>query len=440
MSRVARLLVRVFFRRIDIEGASRLPAGRPLVLVANHVNGLVDGLVLMAMLPRYPRFLGKSTLFKIVPLAPFLHLAGVVPVHRATDATDASGGRGQERNDAAFRTSRALLAERGLVALFPEGISHDEARLQPLRTGAARIALGAAFDDGVPDLATVAVGLIYDDKARFRSQALVRIGAAEDVEPWSERYRRDPAATVRAFTEHLGAQLSEVVPMYASRQDELAFRRLACLLATDPAERDDIARGIAAAAARPDTTDQVTELTEAAHRYEADLAAIGLRDADVAGGLSPDRYRRRLRGSVAAAVVTAPLAAVGAALHLLPYQVMRRIGARPANEGMRATVKLLGCTVLFSALYSALAVVAGRRRGPLAALAAFAAGPLTGYVTVRWAERVHQLDGIARARAVVAQRADLVPELTERRRALVAATTEIVSRPGSPSLPAAAGR
>ena len=177
--RVARLLVRVFFRRIDIEGVSHVPAGRPLVLVANHVNGLVDGLVLMAMLPRYPRFLGKSTLFKIVPLAPFLHLAGVVPVHRAADATDASGRRGQDRNDAAFRTSRALLAERGLVALFPEGISHDEARLQPLRTGAARIALGAAFDDGVPDLASVAVGLIYDDKARFRSQALVRIGAAD---------------------------------------------------------------------------------------------------------------------------------------------------------------------------------------------------------------------------------------------------------------------
>ena len=59
---------------------------------------------------------------------------------------------------------------------------------------------------------------------------------------------------------------------------------------------------------------------------------------------------------------------------------------------------------------------------------------------VRWAERVHQLDGIARARAVVAQRADLVPELIERRRDLVAATTEIVSRSGSPSLPAAAGR
>ena len=135
MSRLARLLVRVFFRRIDVEGAERMPADRPLVLVANHVNGLVDGLVLMAVLPRYPRFLGKATLYRILPLAPFLHLAGVVPVHRAKDAEGASG-RAVTRNDAAFRTSRELLAAGGLVAVFPEGISHDEARLQPLRTGA----------------------------------------------------------------------------------------------------------------------------------------------------------------------------------------------------------------------------------------------------------------------------------------------------------------
>ena len=86
MSRLARLLVRVFFRRIDVEGAERMPAHGPLVQVANHVNGLVDGLVLMAVLPRYPRYLAKATLYRILPLAPFLHLAGVVRVLRAKDA------------------------------------------------------------------------------------------------------------------------------------------------------------------------------------------------------------------------------------------------------------------------------------------------------------------------------------------------------------------
>ena len=48
MRLLARLLVRVFFRRIELEGADHLPKDAPVVLVANHLNGLVDGLLLIA--------------------------------------------------------------------------------------------------------------------------------------------------------------------------------------------------------------------------------------------------------------------------------------------------------------------------------------------------------------------------------------------------------
>src|SRR5580704_4820189 len=158
MKGLARLLVHVFFRRIELQNGDRLPATGPVVLVANHLNGLVDGLLLMATLGRYPRFLGKSTLFKIPPLWPFLKLAGVIPIYRAVD------GAVGDQNQSAFAKSKALLVRSGMVAIFPEGISHDESTLQPLRTGAARIALTAGIDGGAVGLGTVAVGLTYDDK------------------------------------------------------------------------------------------------------------------------------------------------------------------------------------------------------------------------------------------------------------------------------------
>src|SRR5580700_6216397 len=158
MGALGRLLIRIFFREVEVEGADRLAPGVPTVLVANHLNGLVDGLLLMATLRRFPRFLGKSTLFKIAPLWPLLKLAGVVPVYRAKD------GLATSRNDSTFRTCRRMLARGGLVALFPEGISHDEPELQPLRTGAARIALGAAVDEGTEGVVVQPVGIVYDEK------------------------------------------------------------------------------------------------------------------------------------------------------------------------------------------------------------------------------------------------------------------------------------
>ena len=435
MSRAARLLVRVFFRRIDVEGAERMPADGPLVLVANHVNGLVDGLVLMAVLPRYPRFLGKATLYRILPLAPFLHLAGVVPVHRAKDAEGASG-RAVTRNDAAFRTSRELLAAGGLVALFPEGISHDEARLQPLRTGAARIALGAAFDDDVAGVTTQAAGLIYADKDRFRSHALVRIGPPEGVEQWEQAYDADAVAAVRALTDRLGQQLAAVAPMYDSRQDELAYRRVASIAADDPAAQDDVARALGVAAQQgPDAAADVAELVATSERYESDLCLLGLSDDDLARGLTPADYKRRIGRSAFTAALTAPLAAIGAVIHLVPYQIMKQVGRRP-SEGMRATVKLLGCTALFTAVYSAIGIRAGRRRGLLAGLAGFLLGPLSGYVTVRWAERMDRLGGLAQARAVMAERGDLLGDLAARRADVVARTEAITGGAPAP-VPAA---
>ena len=211
---------------------------------------------------------------------------------------------------------------------------------------------------------TQAAGLIYADKDRFRSHALVRIGPPEGVEQWEQAYEDDPVAAVRALTDRLGQQLAAVAPMYDSRQDELAYRRVASIAAHDPATQDDVARALGAAAQQgPAAAADVAELTATSERYESDLSLLGVSDDDLARGLTPAGYKRRIGRSALTAALTAPLAAIGAVIHFVPYQIMKQVGKRP-SEGMRATVKLLGCTALFTAVYGAIGIHVGRRRGP----------------------------------------------------------------------------
>jgi glycerol-3-phosphate O-acyltransferase/dihydroxyacetone phosphate acyltransferase len=426
MTALARLLVRVFFRSLELQHPENLPDSGPVVLVANHRNGLVDALLLMATLGRYPRFLGKSTLFKIVPLWPFLKLAGVIPVYRAMD------GVSGDHNAAAFTRSREILDGHDMVALFPEGISHDESSLQPLKTGAARIALEASADGGVEGVVIVAAGLTYDAKARFRSRALVRIGEPMSVAAWRERYRVDSHLAVRQLTEEVAQRLETVSPSYSTWEQANLFTRMAEVLV----RRTQGPRpGEVTLAARIEAAERLSLIGEAEQsdgcrstfaRYERGLELLGLSDAQVAAEYPHRRLRLSLLGSMAKLVIALPFAAIGFVVHVVPFQIVKQLAKKPTNEGIRATVKLLGCTALFAIVYVALGVVVGRAYGGWVGFAVAAGAPACGYVSVRLAERVKRIGGVLEGYRTLSGRRDVLDSVVSDRASFVTAATRVL--------------
>jgi glycerol-3-phosphate O-acyltransferase / dihydroxyacetone phosphate acyltransferase len=428
MRALARLLIHVFFRRVELQGGEHLPPSAPVVLVANHSNGLVDGLLLIAALGRYPRFLGKSTLFTIPPLWPFLKLAGVIPVHRVIDG----GGP----NTSAFATAHTILAGGGMVAVFPEGISHDESSLQPLKTGAARIALEAGIESGVPGVVTVAVGLTYDAKARFRSRALVRVGEPVGVDGWAGAYRHDGPDAVRRFTDAVGEQLNVVSPPYESWAEAERLGRIAQVVVRSPEGSlpEDVALADQVAVAErlagvPAVREPMAALRAAFATYTRDLDLLGLSDAQVVARYPAGTLRRTLVWSLAKVLLAVPFAVIGVLVHVVPFQLMKRVSRLPTNESIKATVKLLGCFVLFAAVYAVSGSLAGRAYGAWVGLLVALAAPACGYATVRLGERLTRIGGLVAGARTVRDRRGVLATVVAHRAEVVRTACAVLARP-----------
>ena len=173
----ARLVLGVFFRQVEIVGREHLPQSGGAIYVGNHGNSLIDPALALGWLPRGIRFLAKSTLWRHPMVGPFVRLAGAVPVYRQKDkGVDTS----QQPRDVLALLRDPVRERRDRPV--PEGMSHSEPQLQPLKTGAARMALGTLHRRTRDlELHIIPFGLHFEARSRFRSAALIEIGA---------RYRR----------------------------------------------------------------------------------------------------------------------------------------------------------------------------------------------------------------------------------------------------------
>ncbi|MGY1812115.1 lysophospholipid acyltransferase family protein [Blastococcus sp. SYSU D00820] len=124
----ASLLFKLRYRHGD-----RIPAGGPVLLVANHVS-VLDPLACARLVwdhGRVPHFLAKEAIFKGLA-GRILRHAGQIPVAR--NSTDATGS---------LRWAKADLDAGNVVVIYPEGSVTRDPDWWPMesRTGMARLAL-----------------------------------------------------------------------------------------------------------------------------------------------------------------------------------------------------------------------------------------------------------------------------------------------------------
>jgi 1-acyl-sn-glycerol-3-phosphate acyltransferase len=368
------------FRRVEVVGRDELVKGQPTLLVANHFNGFVDPLVIAMALGRLPRFIAKATLTDVPGVGPLLRSLGVVFVQRRQD------GEGTGGNVSAFHECHEALRAGDVVCIFPEGTTHDRPHLDPIRTGAARIAVGARAA-GAEGTVVVPVGLTYPDKLAVRSAVLVDFGPPIDLtDVVAADAGEDDHAEVRELTSVIHDGLRAVSPDFEDSEDWLTFE-LAAEIATreDGTEPSLIERSRAARSVAESPPADRERVRSVVGRYAALLTSLRLTDAEVASRTSSASV---LWSAVIAGVwvaVLGSLVVATAVVNVVPFLLVFGASLRTTTPVTKGTVRVLVGLVAFPLAWVVGGVVAVDGFGPVTLAVLLAA--LGAAATVALVER-----------------------------------------------------
>jgi 1-acyl-sn-glycerol-3-phosphate acyltransferase len=358
---LARAACCVFYR---IDSIGDVPEDGAVLLLPNHPNALLDPAIVWATAGRDVRFLAKSTLFD-GPFRIVLAGAGAIPVYRKMDQ-----GVDTSRNTEMFSAVSRALGEGDAVCLFPEGISHSSGRLEPLRTGAARMALAAEHEGTA--VALVPVGLNFDRKTAFRSRVTVVFGppfSSRDLLPASRDLHQE---AVRDLTDRMADHMRRLLVEADPKADAALVDRVDRLYAatrdrpSDPEERLARRRTIAAGMERlrEADPDRYDDILMRLRRYDQRLRRFGLRDRHLDWEVSTgDAVTFALR-EIAIGAILLPLCAIGLIAFFVPYW-LTGVAARQVTRqrDVIATAQVFTGAAIYAAWLAVLGTIAWRISG-----------------------------------------------------------------------------
>jgi glycerol-3-phosphate O-acyltransferase / dihydroxyacetone phosphate acyltransferase len=422
-----RVATRVFFRRIEIVGLGNLPPDAALIFCGNHPNSLLDPILITAHCGRIVHFAAKDTLFDSPPVAFVLRRMGAVPVRRRSDHPDQAPA-----NEDAFAALHQVLREGRAVGIFPEGLSHLDSQLAPLKTGAARIALTVARTAPERPVFVIPTGLVYFTRHRFRSSVLIQFGAPIAPQPPAEGGEEAERAAARALTAQIEARL-RALTINAASWDTIwvldGVRRLYQPPDLTLEERVELARRFNVAYPQVAHHPDVRELYARVRSYLCRMSAAGLRDDILRRELGVRDALSRVIGHLGLLLFWAPLALVGAPIHLPLGLAFRYLGRWTApRKDTVATAKFLFGFATMLLVYAGLAVLVAWKLGAWAGAITALMLPLSGWAFVHVVGRVDALRHLVLTMVRVAALRREVTALRAERARLVADVVAAVDR------------
>lgn len=393
------IALKLFFRRIEMVNGDTVPKGTGVIFVMNHPNGLVDPALVFVALPRQISFLAKSTLFKMPVISFLLKTVEALPVYRRIDE-----GADISKNQQTFRAAEERLRDGGSIALFPEGVSHNSPTLLPLKTGAARIALGAVSVGDVPiDLRIVPVGLYYTSKTTFRSEALLHFGESFRVAQVElDEHGQPPKDAVKDLTAKIEVAIRHVT-LNAQNESQIHTAALAeRIFAAASRENEHLGEKFEFKKQYVEQLEIDNELSQRIAAFDTRLAANGLYPEHLSlAKLDRSFVIRQAIFQTWALVMLLPLTLFGSILHFPAYQLTKltaHLFSRHGADDIASTVKVLAGVVFIPLTWLIAAGALYFYSGSwLLAVASIPFSFIAGYIALYSWEEATEMSGWANA-------------------------------------------
>ncbi|MFD2512786.1 lysophospholipid acyltransferase family protein [Pontibacter locisalis] len=420
----------VFFRKFEVSNRHLIPDQGPLLVVSNHPNTFMDPIVTASLLRQPVFFIAKSTVFGSSFQNWMLRQMHLIPIHRKEDKPDQVVS-----NEEAFAASFQALEQGRTLLIFPEGNSFNQRRLRKIKTGTARIALGAEAAQPQPiGVKILPVGLNYSDATRFRSDILVNIGEPIAVADYLNAYKQDNQEAVIALTEEIRSRMERLIIHTLTDEEDTLARQVETLYkgklaAVAPAsasahEHDFIlTKAIVKSITHFSQTapDRVATLKRAISDYMLQLERLRLQDAVL--GKSRDTIVRKSVLGLLYLVLGMPVYLYGLIHNYIPYIIPSKVArAVTKEEEWYAPIMLTVGIFSFPLFYALEGWLVWKLFTPdfLLFMLYLLSLPVSGFFTLRyWIKALHTQEHWLLLKLFF-KRQDVVEQLQQKRELIIA--------------------
>ncbi len=346
---------RLYYRRITIVGAEKIPPNTPVIFAPNHQNALMDAFAVMFPARKHMVFMARADIFKKPAIAKILNMLQILPIYRIRD------GYGElSRNQEVFDTTVEVLKSNTPLCILPEGNHEGQKRLRPLKKGIFRIAFQSEENNSFNlNLHIVPVGIDYSDYFNAGADLTVIYGTPIKIADYAEQYRENEQNTINTLMNVLAEKMRSIMIHIPEEYYDLTCQVCEMYepnvwntrnIRREPYNKLTIRQYIIQKISASFTLhpEKAIEISDALVTYNANLGKSGLEDCHLQQRMP--QFLILLLDSLIS-ILLLPLHIYGLMLNYIPFKIPALIAARIKDRQFQSSVQFGIGLFLFPVYY-----------------------------------------------------------------------------------------